>query len=185
MIAETGAEVDWVFAGSAEEGHGAGAGPEGGVVEAGAVLFGAFVPVAVEGEVDESGVVFGKLLVGELEGFLASGYEVGGEDVGPGGELVDGLLGPGSGEVESHGALATVVHLEGVADGERRAEVGVPDLGAEGVALEGLDLYNVGAHVGHHGAAGGYGEPVGDFEDSDAFQGRFHVTASGEGELGE
>ena len=41
MIAETGAEVDGVFAGSAEERHGAGAGPEGGVVEACAVLFGA------------------------------------------------------------------------------------------------------------------------------------------------
>ena len=34
---------------------------------------GPLVAVAVEGEVDEPGVVFGKLLVGEVEGFLASG----------------------------------------------------------------------------------------------------------------
>ena len=112
------------------------------------------------------------------------GDEVGGEDVSPGGKLVDGLLGPGSGEVEGDGALATVVHLEGIADGEGCVEIGVPDLGAVGIALEGFDLNDISTHVGHHGAAGGDSEPVGDLEDSDAFEGRFHSIVSRRGGLG-
>ena len=75
--------------------------------------------------------------------------------------------------------LPSVVEFEGVAGGKRLGEVGVPDLGAEGIALQGFYLDNVGAHVGHHGGTGGDGEPVGDLEDSDTFEGRFHVMASG------
>ena len=92
---------------------------------------------------------------------------------------MDGLDCLGSGEIEGNGALAPVIELEGVANGERLGEIGVPDLGAEGVALEGFHFDNVGAHVGHHGGTGGDGEPIGDLEDSDTFEGRFHVTASG------
>ena len=97
---------------------------------------------------------------------------------------MDGLNGLGSREVEGHGALASVVHLEGVGDREWGTEIGISDLCTEGVALEGLDLYYVGAHVGHHGATGWYGKPIGDLEDSDAFEGWFHVTSPVVGDKG-
>ena len=85
----------------------------------------------------------------------------------------------GTGEIEGNRTLTPVIELEGVADGESLAEIGVPDLCAEGVALQGFHFDNVGAHVGHHGGTGGNGEPIGNLEDSDTFEGRFHVTASG------
>ena len=154
MVPEAGAKVDWLLAGPAEEGHSAGPSPEGGVVEAGAVLVGAFGAVAIERNIDQGrGWSSGEFFVGQVEGFLAAGDQVGHEDIGFRGELVYGLDCLGTGEIEGNRTLTPVIELEGVADGESLAEIGVPDLCAESVALQGFHFDNVGAHVGHHGAA--------------------------------
>ncbi len=143
--------------------------PERGVVESRPALIGAAPAVAAERRIDDARVHGAHLFPREPVADAARLDEVGEQHVDVRAEPAHQLRSARPIERDRHRALAAVVALErvvlleGLAVAHRRHPVA-----AEHVTLGGLDLDHVGAEIGHERAGRGRGEPIGDFEDTDA-----------------
>ena len=147
----------------------AGAGIEGGDVEAGAVAVRSFEAVARDARIDEAGVDRLQALVVEAGALEAAGADIGDENVGVLHEALHGFDALGLRGVDGEALLAAIVEFE-----DRRAlEVIGADIlhgVAHGAAREGLDLHDLRAPVGKDAARAGRGDVGGHFNDLDALE---------------
>ena len=105
--------------------------------------------------------------VAQAVALLAVRREVGDHDVAPRRQPAHRLLAQRMSQVDAHAALAPVEKLEAGVQAAlvgNDAARGYGDVAHRVAGLRVLDLHHVRAHVGEHGAGGGRGDPVGDFQ---------------------
>ena len=125
----------------------------GDLIVAGAVAIGAALAEAGDAGVDDPRVDRAERLVVDAEAVLHVGPEVLDDHVGAGGELLEDLDAARVLEVERHRPLVAVQVLE------------VELVAREVFLLLGLDLDDVGAHLGELADAGGTGSRAGEVDD--------------------
>ena len=158
--------------------HQAGAGPIGGEVETGLACFGAGLAVAGEGGVDQPVVQRGKPFVVGSELLAHRQRLVGDENIGLLDEVVQDLLSGRRGEVECEATFVAVVQQPAVIV-VRLRHAGMPGHMPIGIAgAWRLDLDDVGAEVGQHGARDCRGDEAAAVDDFQPFKNSGHRFSS-------